>query len=213
MNRRRFLHTGISLALSLPLATLADSPEEGFDYRLIDPPLTVADAAKVEVLEIFWYGCPHCYELQPLLEAWRSRQDPDSIRFLRMPAPLNDHWSVQARAFYALEAMGILERMHIPLFNAIHAEKKPLSDLPALEAFLVSLGADGKAFREAYGSFGVDIKVRQAAETVRRLKLDGVPVLLVGGRFLTSPTLTGNRERTIQTLDLLVGRLRDSVRS
>ncbi|OGT91837.1 MAG: hypothetical protein A2286_05420 [Gammaproteobacteria bacterium RIFOXYA12_FULL_61_12] len=127
-------------------------PEEGFDYRLVDSPLVVADASKVE-------------------------------------------------------AMVILERMHGPLFDAIHAERKPLFDLPALEVLLVSLGADGEAFREAYASFGVDIKVRQAAETVRRLKRDRVPALLVGGRHLTGPAMTGIRERTTQALDLLVGQL------
>ena len=158
MNRRRFLYAGFSLALSIPLAVLGDVPEEGFDYRLVDFSLVVADASKVE-------------------------------------------------------AMVILERMHGPLFDAIHAERKPLFDLPTLEVLLVSLGADGEAFREAYASFDVDIKVRQVAETARRLELDGVPVLLVGGRYLTGPAMTGDRERTIQALDLLVGRLRDSVRS
>lgn len=206
MNRRDALRTSTLLALGLPFASFAAAPpiEDGFDFKRISPALPVS-GGKPEVLEIFWYGCPHCYQLQPALESWRTRRAGD-IAYRRLPAVLSDRWAAHARAYYAAEALDALDRTHLALFDAIHAKHQPLGDEAALTAFFARHGVDAAKFRAAFRSFAVDAKVRQAAETGRQLKLDGVPALLVAGEFMTAPTMTGSRERTIQVVDQLVDR-------
>lgn len=206
MNRRDALRTGTLLALGVPFASFAAAPpiEDGFDYKRIDPALPVG-GGKPEVLEIFWYSCPHCYQLQATLESWRASRAGDIV-YRRMPAVLSDRWAVHARAYYAAETLGVLDRTHMALFDAIHAKHQPLADEVALTAFFAQHGVDAEKIRGAFRSFAVDAKVRQATETSRRLKLDGVPAVLVAGRYLTSPTMTASRERMIQVVDQLVDR-------
>lgn len=212
MNRRDALRTGALFALALPFAArAAASIDEGFDFKRIEPALPVSAGGKPEVLEIFWYGCPHCYHLQAALESWRARRAGD-IAYRRVPAVLSDRWAAHARAYYAAETLGVLERTHMALFEAIHAHQRPLADEAALAAFFKDRGVDAGKFRDTFRSFAVDTKLRQAAEIGRRLKLDGVPAVLVAGRYLTSPTMTGGRERTIQVVDQLVDRVGRPVR-
>lgn len=204
MNRRHLLQFGF-LALAAPLRLLAEETiEVGFDYRRLTTPLTVEVNDRPEVLEIFWYGCPHCQQLQAPLEEWRRRHD-HAIRFRRLPAVLNERWAVHARTFYAAEAMGVAERIHIPLFDAIHHHRRPLYDEGSLAAFMGEQGVDPVRFRELFHAFGIEARVRQAEGIAKSLKLDGVPALLVGGEYLTSPEMTGSRERTLRVLDHLLG--------
>lgn len=206
MNRRDLIRSGALLALAFPLAGHATGQaiEEGFDFKRINPALPVG-SRKPDVLEVFWYGCPHCYQLQPALEAWRSRRSGD-IAYRRLPAVLSERWAVHARAYYAAEALGVLDRTHMALFEAIHTKRHPLGDESALAAFFSQQGVDETRFRDAFVSFAVDAKVRQSTEIGRQLKLDGVPAILVAGQFLTAPAMTGSRERTIQVADQLVDR-------
>lgn len=213
MKRRQLLQAGAALGLVAPLSLFAaPAIDEGFDYKRIQPALPLPHGDKPEVLEIFWYGCPHCYQMQPLLEAWRTRHGKD-IAFHRMPAVLGESWVLHARAYYAAEALGVLERIHRPLFDAIHLQHKPLGNEAALVELIASRGVDAAKFRDALHSFAVDAKVRQATETCRSIKLDGVPALVIDGQYLTSPTLTGSREKTLQTVDLLVAQSRQGSRS
>jgi len=206
MQRRRFLRYATLLPLlGLARPTLAgEAFDEGIDYRRLAKPLPVARKGRAEVLELFWYGCPHCHQLEPLLDGWRARHP--KVAFNRLPAVLGDSWSVHARAYYAAESLGVLERIHKPLFDAIHVAGKQFNDESSLAAFAGGLGLDANRFRQAMSAFGVDAKVRQALETTRRVGLDGVPALVVNGRYLTSPALTGSRERTLDVLDFLVTR-------
>ncbi|MDP1904754.1 MAG: thiol:disulfide interchange protein DsbA/DsbL [Pseudomonadota bacterium] len=206
MQRRQFLSLIALLpafALARP-ALAAETFDEGIDYLRLAKPLPVARKGRTEVLELFWYGCPHCHQLEPLLEAWHKRHR--NVAFNRLPAILGDSWAIHARAYYAAESLGVLGRFHQPLFDAIHVAGKRLNDEAALVAFAASQGIDAGRFRQAMGAFAVDARVRQALETTRRVGLDGVPALVVNGRFLTSPTLAGNRERTLAVLDFLVAK-------
>lgn len=206
MQRRRF----IQFATLLPVLGLArhalagESFDEGIEYRRLAKPLPKTGRGRAGVLELFWYGCPHCHQLEPLLNDWHARHP--RVAFDRLPAVLGDSWAIHARAYYAAESMGTLKRLHQPLFDAIHVAGKRFNDEAALVDFAVRQGIDADRFRQAMRSFAVDAKVRQAVDTTRRAGLDGVPALVVNGRWLTSPALAGSRQRTLDILDFLVAK-------
>jgi len=204
MQRRQF----IQFAALLPVlgqarpALAGDTFDEGIEYRRLSNPLPMVRKDGAEVLELFWYGCPHCHQLEPMLESWHARNRKTALR--RLPAVLGDSWAIHARAYYAAESLGVLQRFHQALFDAIHVAGKRFNDEASLTAFAASRGVDAGRFRQAMRSFAVDARVRQAADTARHVGLDGVPALVVNGRYLTSPTLTGSRQRTLDVLDFLV---------
>ncbi|WP_172600441.1 thiol:disulfide interchange protein DsbA/DsbL [Sulfurivermis fontis] len=196
------------LVLTLPGGAAAvDGIDEGIEYRRLGQTLNVGNKQKIEVMEIFWYGCPHCYNLQPLLEHWRARQG-DAVAWRRVPAILGEGWAIHARAYYTAEGLGVAERMHAALFDAIHRERRRLNDEKALTAFFAEHGVEPARFQAAFHSFAVDAKVRQARALTQQLQLDGVPAVVVNGTFLTSPTLTAGRERMMTVLDALVAEAR-----
>lgn len=182
----------------------AEPFDEGVDYQRVAPAQpTEAEPGKVEVLELFWYGCPHCYHLEPLLEQWLAGQ-PDTVAFRRMPAVLGDQWAIHARAFYAAEVLGVSDKVHQALFDAMHAEKRRLNDEASLAAFFAEQGVDEEQFRQAFHSFSVETKLRRAMTMTRRYGIDGVPAFVVNGKFRTSASLTGTRERMFEVLEALV---------
>lgn len=204
MNRRIFLTGLLSLTCAGAIAAPAATFREGADYKLLAPPLPTQADGKVEVLELFWYRCPHCYELQPVLESWQKRTGK-TIVYRRMPAVLGSNWAIHARAYYTAEALDVLERMHRPVFDALHAEQRNIGDEASLAAFFAEHGVDAARFRQVFNSFGVDSKVRAAADTTRRLRLSGVPAVVVNGRYLTSPAIAGGAPRMTEVLDFLIG--------
>lgn len=206
MHRRRFLQYAALIPVPglVRPALAGETFDEGIDYQRLSNPLPMARKGQTEVLELFWYGCQHCHQIEPLLETWRGRHK--KVSFKRLPAVLGESWAIHARTYYAAESLGVLERIHQPLFDAIHVAGKRFNDEAALAAFAASQGIDAIKFRQAMSAFAVDAKVRQAVETTRRVGLDGVPALVVNGRFLTSPALTGSRQRALDVLDFLVAR-------
>lgn len=174
---------GIALLLSCAclMAGAADL-KPGQDYRELNPPLA-PDRAKVEVIEFFWYGCPHCFNLEPVIAPW-ARKLPPGVSFQRVPAVFPDgKWAPGARLYYTLEAMNLVERLHGEAFNAIHVERKRLHDEKALFEWVAGRGVDAKAFADAWASFGVQSRVRQARELTTRAALAGVPAVVVDGRY------------------------------
>ncbi len=207
MNRRALL----TLALLLPTLALAQvkiNPDEVIEYEPVVPPMeTSTDAQGVEVVELFWYGCPHCYRLEPYIERWIEHK-PDNVAYVRIPAifPNRPAWENHARAFYAAEALGVVDTIHRPLFDAIHALRRRIDDEDSLAAFFAEQGVDEATFRKAYRSFAVDGKVRRAKDLTRRYGIDGVPALVVDGRFRTGPALAGTYARTMPIVDALVAK-------
>lgn len=187
--------------LTFPAA--AEEFEEGIDYQLVPTKGIAYPDGKVEVAEFFWYGCPHCWSLEPVLEAWKSKM-PEGATFVRVPAPINERWAFHARVFYALEAMGALDELHRPLFAAIHDERKPLFDRDAVAKFVAEHGVDAKSFLSTMDSFAVDAKVRQAETLTRRYGIDGVPTLVINGKYKTGPTLAASNDRAMAIVDYLV---------
>ena len=178
---------------------------QGQRYEKIDPPVPTESEGKVEVVEFFWYGCPHCYYLEPALKKWLENK-PENVAFRRLPAPLNPRWTPHARFFYTAELLGVHEKLHEPLFDAMHRDKKRIYSKEDLIQFAVQHGVDEKEFRSAWNSFPVELKVQRAKKLAARYKLTGVPALGVNGKYKTGTAMVNSYPEVIQVLDELVAR-------
>jgi thiol:disulfide interchange protein DsbA len=177
---------------------------EGWDP--VDPPVpTQVEAGKVEVLEFFWYACGHCYHLEPELDEWLKTQK-GNIEFRRVPAPLNPRWAVHSQFYYAAETLGVVDKLHKPLFDAIHEKNRRLFSKESLIDFAVEHGIDRKAFTEAWNSFGVFLKVQQAKKLGDKFQITGVPALGINGKYVTSASLAGSHANMFKIIDELVAK-------
>jgi thiol:disulfide interchange protein DsbA len=196
--------TGLLIAFSAHA-----QPVEGTDYVEVKPPQAVDVTGKVEVIEFFWYRCPHCYALEPDLEAWVKRL-PRDVQFKRIPGILNDDWAVDARVFFALEAIGEVQRLHRPLFNAIHqgggVNQRGDAFAKWVADWLARQKVDMAKYDAALHSFTVETKLRRAAQMARSYRLDGVPALTVQGRYLVLANTS--QKAMLATADSLIGEAR-----
>ncbi|CAN5891371.1 thiol:disulfide interchange protein DsbA/DsbL [soil metagenome] len=156
----------------------------GKHYEEIVPAQPVATDGKIEVIEVFWYGCSHCYDFEPYINAWAASKAPD-VEFRRIPAAFNKTWRVHAKAYYAAEALGVVDKIHAPFFKALHESKRRLDDEASLAEFFAENGVSKEAFTEAFSSFAVDAKVQQALQSVKQYGIDGVPKVVINGKFRT----------------------------
>jgi protein dithiol oxidoreductase (disulfide-forming) len=164
-------------------AAHAEKFEEGVAYTVLKTALPTDDPGRVEVVEFFWYGCPHCYEFDPLLEKW-VKALPKDVVFKRIPAPLNNNWAIAARVFYTLETIGALDKIHTQLFDAIHKDGLRLTNERALLEWLGTKGVDTKKFSAAYRSFAVESKLKRAKQMSEESGIEGVPALMVNGKYI-----------------------------
>jgi len=205
----------ISLFSALLLAALATACvaseahyEEGVQYHAIEPAQPGGDDGKILVTEVFWYGCPHCYELEPLLEKWLKTL-PKDVEFVRVPAMFNrPDIRLHAEAYYALEAMGKAEELHPKIFDAIHKERKRLRTEQELESFLETQGVDIEAYRKARASFSVQAELKRARSLATRYGIEGVPAMVVDGDYRTSPGDAGGYQEALTVTDYLIGKVR-----
>jgi thiol:disulfide interchange protein DsbA len=194
-----------ALIAFVPLGASAQGPQAGTDYAEIKQPLPVDSGNKVEVLEFFWYNCPHCYALEPTLEPWVKKL-PKDTQFRRVPAIFNDQWALAGRAYYALEATGDVERLHRALFDAIHKDGLKITDEKALTEWVGRKGVDAAKFSAAYRSFAVESKLKRALQLTQAYQLDGVPALAVQGKYVISAGKHGNNASMLATADFLVAK-------
>ncbi len=192
----------LGLALGLP-ALPAWAFDEGIEYAKVPRVQPTETEARVEVLELFWYGCPHCWHLEPVLKQWQATM-PASAELRRMPAILGPSWEPLARAYFAAELMGKAEEIHLPLFEAVQVKKLRLADVDALAKFAAAQGLDPDAFKEAYGSFFVDMQVRKATELGQSFGVDGVPAIVVNGKYRTSATQAGGNDQLMAVVAFLI---------
>ena len=193
-------------ALALP-AQAQGAPVEGTHFVRLTPPVATSSPGKIEVIEFFWYGCPHCNAFEPALDAW-AKALPADVAFRRVPAAFNESWVPHQRIFYALESLDLLATMHRKVFYAIHAQRMRLDKPADIGAFMANNGVDAAKFGQAYDSFTVQTKVRQATQLTNAYKIDGVPALGVQGRYYTSGPLAGSNERSLRVADYLIERSR-----
>ncbi len=181
--RRRTLVAALGLA---PLAGFAQArrPTAGVDYFELDPRRPIEVEGKIDVIEFFWYGCPACYRIEPALEKWVAKL-PADVHFRRVPAVFNEpKWQRDAALFYTFEALGVLERLHRPLFDAIHRDRVDMADAASRNEWLQRQGVDVKRFEDALKSFGVQTKLRRAAQLTAAYRIEGTPALAVDGRYM-----------------------------
>ena len=210
MMRRRLTLQLAAAAAVLPAGrfALAQAPfAEGRDYIRLARPVATSTPGKIDVLEFFWYGCPHCNAFQPAVESWAARQQPD-VAFRRVPVGFSAMHETHAKLFYALEVLGEIEKMHRRVFAAMHVQRRRLDREADIAAFVAEQGLDRDKFVEAFRSFGVATKARQAKSLADAYKIDGTPSIGVHGRFFTSGSLAGSNERSLQVTDHLVQLIR-----
>jgi protein dithiol oxidoreductase (disulfide-forming) len=172
-------------------------------YTELKPALAAESDGKIEVLEFFWYGCIHCYHLEPYIESWLKKLPPDT-QFRRVPAVFNQRWALDAAIFYTFEAMGLLDKLHRPLFDAIHKGNLRTDNQEQFNAFLQKNGVDPKKFLDIMKSFGVQSRTKRATQLTAAYKIDGTPAMAVQGRYMISADIPG----MLNTVDQLVAEVR-----
>lgn len=212
MPASRVPHALLALLLITLITTVGVAPttaaeiDEGIDYVRVADPLPPASGAPIEVLEFFWYGCPHCWNLEPALKPWIA-QLPEDVRLRQLPA-LSPRWITHARAFFAARLLDRLDDFHPALFAAMHEQGRMLLTEAQLTDFAVDLGLDRAAFQEAFHSAAVDTLIMETAELSQRFDVVSVPTFIVAGQYRTGPTMTVTHERLFQVIDSLVDRER-----
>jgi len=188
-----------------PLAAGAADYKEKIHYQLIQPPQPTTTKDKVEVVEMFWYGCPHCNALEPYVERWLKRK-PGNVEFIRIPAVFRPMWELHARAFYTAEILGVQDKTHSAMFEAIHNQKRTLGTEQELMEFFAQHGVSNADFNRVFRSFAVEAKVRRAKDLSQRYGIDGVPALIVNGKYRTGSQLAGGNAEIFKVVDFLVAK-------
>ena len=214
MKRREFTQAASVAALASsplwvsPALAQRSHPVAGTEYEVVEPRAPVdAPAGKIEVVEFFWYSCPHCNAFEPTLTAWIKKL-PKDVAFRRVHVAFSPDFVPQQRLFCALDAMGLVEKMQSKVFAAIHVEKLSLNTAEAIADWVARQGVDKAQFVEQYNSFSVVTKAGKGSKLQNAYKVEGVPAMGVAGRFYTDGSKAGNMERVLQTVDYLVGEVR-----
>ena len=201
MHITRLLHIFLFLVLVFPVSAQEHS-HGGPAYSQIKPALPTQSGDSIEVVEIFWYGCSHCFSFEPHVKSWLKTK-PDDVEFRQVPGVLNSRWAVHARGFFAAEKMGALEQFHAPLFNALHVKRRNIFTRDSLIDFAAEVGLDKKEFARHYDSNETEVKMKQAFLMARDARITGVPALIVNGRYLVSASV-GSFEHMLETMDQLI---------
>jgi protein dithiol oxidoreductase (disulfide-forming) len=205
----RTLLFSVGLAvLGVAQAAPSSAPVAGKDYTVLPSQQPVdVPAGKIEVIEFMWYGCPHCNEFDPYIEAWRSKQGPDVV-FKRVPVAFRDDFIPHSKMLLALDVLGLTDKLTPLIFREIHVNKDYLLTPEAQADFLAKQGVDKKKYLDAYNSFSVQSNLKRVQQMVSDYKIDGVPTVAVQGKYETGPAATNSLEGTVQVIDYLVGQVR-----
>ncbi len=205
LNRRLITFLAL-ISLSGVAAAQAQKYEEGLDYRVLPVAQPVETKGKVEVIEFFWYGCPHCYDFDPDLMAWVKRQ-PKDVVFRRVPVAFRDDFLPHSQLFYTLQAMG-KSNLDIKVMDTIHHSNNHLLTESEIADWAVTQGLDRNTFLTTYHSFAVVSKVRAAKQLAEAYRIDGVPTVVIQGKYVTSPSIAGTKAKALLVMDYLVEKVR-----
>lgn len=194
---------GLAATLSLAAGTVAAQT----NYGLVNPAQPTEGGGKIEVLEFFWYGCPHCYALEPAVNAW-LKTAPKDVEFKRVPAFPSESWGQMAVMYYTLEAMGLLDQYHQKVFEAIHKQSVNLVSKSKREEWLKANGIDPAKYAQVEKSFSVVSKVARARQLTQAYKVDSVPRIIVNGKYVTSAEQVGGADKIFPVVDQLVAMAR-----
>ena len=177
--------------------------DEGINYDVLATAQPTSEPDKIEVLELFWYGCPHCYHLEHDVQTWLKTK-PDDVEFVRVPAVLGPSWELLGRAYYTAQLLGVEDTMHQALFNRIHKDRKMIRNVGDLKAIFVENGVSEKDFDSTFQSFAVVTKTNRAKQAHERYGVTGVPALIVNGKYRTSAKQAGGNKQMFDVVDYLV---------
>ena len=203
---RKFIFIAL-LAVS-SIAVAGDFYKAGVDYDVITPAQPTDDSSKVEVAEVFWYGCGHCFSFEPFLEPWAKNLAED-VNYKRIPAVFSPQWEVHARAYYTADVLDVSEKTHTALFNAIHNKKQALNTPARLAGFYEAYGIDKELFLNTYKSFVVNTKVSRAKAVVPKFGIQGVPAMVVDGKYLITGPKAKSFENMLKIADFLIAKERE----
>lgn len=209
MNKRDFLAKSMQLAAAAALPMAASSPlqAQAAKFEMVNPPQSTLNPDKIEVLEYFWFGCPHCFAFEPAINEW-AESKPDDVDFVRHAPPLNKGWTPHSEAFYAAEVLGVTETFFEPLFNAIHREKRPLRDRKRIADFAGELGIDRDKMHSAMKSFAVDAKIRQSMQVALASRVNAVPTVVINGKYRSTVSMAGGHEQLVTLMNELIDKER-----
>ena len=205
----------VFFAFIFSLSACADSTgssslyQAGVHYEVLETPVRTIDPSKIEVTEVFWYGCGHCFRFEPMLHQWKKKLSKDVV-FRQSPAMWNEVMQMHARAFYVAQALRVLDKVHKPIFNALNVERKKLATKEELAAFFKAHGVDEETFAKTYKSFGVTSQVRQADSRARSYKITGTPEMVVNGKYRISARMAGGQSQMLKVADFLIKQERAS---
>jgi thiol:disulfide interchange protein DsbA len=201
----------LAVTAAISLHTTPVMAQSGFDpegkYALVQPPQPTDTGGKVEVVEMFWYGCPHCFSFLPAMERY-EKSKADYVEIRRMPAVFRKSWENHARAYYTAKLLGVEETIHRPLFEEIHTRGRRTDTPEALRAFFVQHGVDGQAFDKTFDSFAVETMLRKSVVMQGRYGVRGTPSVIVNGKYRTSGSLAGSYEDVLKVVEALAERER-----
>lgn len=203
----RKLLLSLSLIFFVPLLACAQADGEtyveGKNYDVIVPAVRTANPDKIEVVEFFWYGCAHCYNFEPVVGQWKKSL-PDDVEFHGSPAVWNKPMELHARAFYAAQALGVLDKMNTIIFQAMNVDGNKLPNEAAVQALFTANGVSAEDFTKAFNSFGVSSQVKQASARARAAKITGTPALMVNGKYHVSANKAGGQAGMLKVADFLI---------
>lgn len=196
-------------SLSFAPFSMAETPQVGTNFDAVAQPIPTDNAAKIEVMEIFWYGCIHCYQMEAPLNAWVKKL-PADVYFKRMPGLPNASWAPMAKAFYAMETLGVAEKLHTPLFDAVHKSKSlnPTDEKAVIAWVTQQSKMDTAKVESAFKSFTINTNLNRAAQVFRASGATGVPSLVIDGKYITSSTMNGGNEQALKVADYIIENVR-----
>lgn len=207
--RKFVVAAAAALSFTAPASAAEIDLIEGTHYQLLTPAQPTSSSPEViEVVEFFWYGCPHCYAFEPNVQAWRDEL-PEDVVFIQIPGTFNALYKLHAKAFYTARALGILDELHDDFFDEIHVEGNIMRSEEALMEFFGRYGVSEDDFRSTFNSFAVSTEVARAESLARRYRLRHVPTVIVNGKYVTDGNMSGTWSGLIQIMDELVERERD----
>ena len=193
----------IFLAFTLPSGAQEFKEDVNFFPLLVEQPVRTGD--RIEVLEIFWYGCPHCYALEPYLKKWLKNK-PEFVEFVQLPAVLNRSWAFDARVFYTFVALGLIDELHEAYFDAIHKDRRRMKKVEQVASWAQEQGVDPQLILDTFNSFGVDSMLANATQMSGRYEADGVPTIIIDGKYRTTVSLAGGHNEIIDLINYLAQR-------
>ena len=198
----------VSATLFGMTAQAADVPlEAGKTYIELNSAVPVAVPGKIEVVELFWYGCPHCYAFEPVVNPWAEKL-PSDVNFVRLPAMFGGPWDAHGQMFLTLEAMGVEHKVHAAVFNAIQKEGKRLTDKEEMADFMATQGVDKAKFLQTFDSFAIKGQIVKAKELAKKYEISGVPTMVVDGKYRFDLGTAGGPEQALNVADQLIAKER-----